>query len=81
MCPDAYGRLKIVKHLGFIERFSIECRKTKTMLSQRPIRTTVSITRIQSELKVNTCNRPKARENAGDQVEIGFSFASDWLRR
>ena len=23
---------------------------------------------------------PKARENAGDQVVIGFSFASDWLR-
>ena len=22
---------------------------------------------------------PKARENAGDQVVIGFSFASDWL--
>ena len=22
---------------------------------------------------------PKARENAGDQVVIGVSFASDWL--
>ena len=24
---------------------------------------------------------PKARENAGVQVLIGFSFASDWLRK
>ena len=33
-----------------------------------------------------TCQRKKtselskARENAGDQVAIGFSFESDWLR-
>ena len=25
-------------------------------------------------------NPPQARENAGNQVTIGFSFASDWLR-
>ena len=24
---------------------------------------------------------PKARENVGNQVVIGFSFASDWLRQ
>ena len=24
---------------------------------------------------------PEARENAGDQVAVGFSFVSDWLRR
>ena len=24
---------------------------------------------------------PKARENAGDQVVLGCSFASDWLRK
>ena len=40
----------------------------------------VDITRNQSELKINTCNRPEARENASEKVEIGFSFASDWLR-
>ena len=28
-----------------------------------------------------TCNRPQAQENASDQFAIGFSFASDWLRR
>ena len=31
-------------------------------------------------VKLNSCKRPEARENASDQVMIGFSFASDWLR-
>ena len=35
---------------------------------------------IANELKVKTAKSPKARENADDQVVIGFSFASDWLR-
>ena len=26
------------------------------------------------------CKRPEARENASDQVAIGFSFASDWFK-
>ena len=36
----------------------------------------------QYELKVKSTKLPKARENAGDQVVIGFGFcfASDWLR-
>ena len=34
----------------------------------------------QWELKTKTTKLPKARENAGDQVVIGVSFASDWLR-
>ena len=37
-------------------------------------------TRSKSELQVNTCNLPEVRENASDQVAIGFSFVSDWLR-
>ena len=40
----------------------------------------VKIPLIANELKVKTAKSPKARENAGDQVVIGFSFASDWLR-
>ena len=32
--------------------------------------------RIQSK----TTKLPKVRENAGDQVVIGFSFAADWLK-
>ena len=31
--------------------------------------------------KVKTNKLPKARENADDQVMMGFSFASDWLRK
>ena len=30
--------------------------------------------------KKKTSELSKARENAGDQVAIGFSFESDWLR-
>ena len=37
--------------------------------------------RNQSELEANTCNRRQARENACDQVTIGFSLASDWFRK
>ena len=33
----------------------------------------------QSELEAN--NRRQARENARNQVTIGFSLASDWLRK
>ena len=54
--------------------------KSKPKLSQRPIRTKENVTGSQSELKVNTRNRPQARESASDQAAIGFSFASDWLR-
>ena len=32
----------------------------------------------QWELEANTRNRRKARENACDQVALGFCFASDW---
>ena len=35
----------------------------------------------QSELEANTCSRRKARENACEQVAIGFYFTSDWLRK
>ena len=31
------------------------------------------------ELGANTRNRRQARENACDQITIGFGFASDWL--
>ena len=35
----------------------------------------------QWELEANTHNRRQARENACDQVAIGFGFVSDWLSR
>ena len=34
----------------------------------------------QSKLEAITCRRRKARENAQEQVAIGFGFTSDWLR-
>ena len=33
----------------------------------------------QREFKLKTTRVAKARENVGDQVVIGFNFASDWL--
>ena len=33
------------------------------------------------ELNVKTTEPLEARENAGDQVAIGVSFESDWLRK
>ena len=33
----------------------------------------------QREFKLKTTRVTKARENVGDQVVIGFNFASDWL--
>ena len=35
----------------------------------------------QWKLKVKLSKLPKARENAGDQVVIGFRFSPDWLRK
>ena len=34
----------------------------------------------QWELRLETVNLLKARENASDQVVFGFSFTFDWLR-
>ena len=34
----------------------------------------------QWKFKVTTTKLPKARENAGDHMVVGFSFEPDWLR-
>ena len=34
----------------------------------------------ESEFKGNACNRRQARENACDQVMIGFGLVSHWLK-
>ena len=54
--------------------------KSKLKLMQRPIRRKENILRNQWELKQKPSKLPKARENAGDQIVIGATFASDWLR-
>ena len=58
-----------------MERFS--CRKSKANDNGRSKERKIRLIR---ELKVKPTKLPKARENAGDQVVIGFSFESDWLR-
>ena len=35
----------------------------------------------QSELEAKTCSRRQARENACEQVTIGFGFTSDWFEK
>ena len=60
----------LVYKLNLMERFSIECGKTKTKLT-----TTANEQKEKYRLK-----RGKARKSAGDQVVIDVGFASDWLR-
>ena len=56
-----------------LESFSIECRKTKTKANYNN-QSSKNITRSPWELEVKTSKPPKARENASDQVAIGFSL-------
>ena len=52
--------------------------KPKSKQSQQPIRRKEILLRANESANKK---QPKARENTGDQVVIGFSFASDWLRK
>ena len=56
----------------FLERFSIECSNTKAKV--------ITLAN-HDRLEANTCSWHQARENTCDQVTIGFSLASDWLRK
>ena len=47
----------------------------------RPVRRKENTLKSQWELKVKPTKLSNARENAGNQVVIGFSIASDWLRK
>ena len=63
-----------------LERFSNECRKTKTkvitLANQKGQRHPIN----QSNLKVITRSRHKERENVHARATIGFGFTSDWLK-
>ena len=65
-----------------LDRFSSECRKTKTKVNSSGQSQPADANSImnQSEIESNTCNKRQARENACEQVTIGFGLAADWLR-
>ena len=60
--------------------FSIECLKTRTKVITIPNQMKGEYQ--EEPIRTQRKKSPplKARENAGDQVAIGFSFASGWLR-
>ena len=60
-----------------IERFSIECRKTKTKVITTANQNEGKFQKEPIRTQSNTGNRPQARGNASNQVVIGFSFATD----
>ena len=64
-----------------VDGFQLSVVKPKPKQLQWPITTNVNNTMNQWELGENTRDRRQARENACDQVAIGFGFASDWLSR
>ena len=64
-----------------IDRFSIECRKAKTKVITLANHNKSKSAVNQSKLDVEMCNRRQARENACEQVSIGFGFVSHWLRK
>ena len=64
----------------FLEHFSIEIRQTKTIVITTTNRKKGKQLKEPVKPQSKTTKIPKARENAGEPVVIGFSFASDWLK-
>lgn len=64
-----------------LKRFSIECRETKTKVTQKANQKKGENLYSQWEHKVIVIKRPEAWESADDHFVINFSFASDWLKR
>ena len=70
-----------VKHsVPPIQSFLIDCRKTWAQVFSMAHQKERKYLNSRWKLKEKTTKLPKARENAGDKVVIGFSFASDWRR-
>ena len=78
---DSFAQVCLEYIEVFLERVSIECRKTKikeiTLANQKDEDNPVN----QSKLEVITRSRHKARENVYAQATIGFGFTSDWLKK
>ena len=64
-----------------IERYPIECRKTKTNVITLANQNRVNNTKIQSEFEANACNWCQARENVCGENTIGFGWDSHWLTK
>ena len=67
-----------------LERFSIECRKTKlTKVITLTNHNRRKQKKDQPEFEANACNPRQARENACERgmIGLGFAFASHWLRK
>ena len=73
LLPSERFKFIAVDDNWLIERFYIEYRKPKTKVI-------TTINQKIRELKVKPRKLPKAQENTGVQVVIGFRFASDWMR-
>ena len=58
--------------LEYFQYFSVCKTKVITMANQNK--------KYVTRTKFNTSKRPEEWENVNDQVAIGFSFESDWLR-
>ena len=70
----------LVYKLNLMERFSIECGKTKTKLTTTANEQKEKYRLKRGKARERAGKRGKARESAGDQVVIDVGFASDWLR-
>ena len=68
-------------YFKIIERFSFECRKTKTKVITLTNHNSRKQSMNQSELEANTCRPCQARLNACEYITIGFGFTSDWSRK
>ena len=64
-----------------IDRFPIECHKTKTKVITLANRNRCKNTTSHSEFKANTCDWRQARENESGESTIGFGLDSHWLRK
>ena len=62
------------------ERFSNDCRKTKTKVITPTNHNRTNSAMNQSEFLAITCNSLEAREKSRVRGAIGFGFASDWLK-
>ena len=64
-----------------LQRFSIECRKTKTKVITLTNHNTRKQRNETITIRSKYYNRRQARENACDQVMIGFVLVSHWLKK